>query len=48
MKCMITRLLDGESVDGCIAEYNAAFAFSHRAWFEGIYRDKYYYLGDAE
>ena len=48
MKCLIIRLLDGESVDGCIAEYNAAFAFSYRAWFEEIYRDKYYYLGDAE
>ena len=30
------------------ARYNERFAFCYRAWFDGIYRDKYYYLGDAE
>ena len=47
-KCLIARALDGDTVDGCVAEYNAAFVSSYRAWFEGIYRDRYYYLGDAE
>ena len=47
-KCLILKALGGEAVEGCIADYNAAFAFSYRAWFEGIYRDKYYYVGDAE
>ena len=29
-------------------KYNARFSFCYRAWFDAIYRDKYYYLGDAE
>ena len=36
----------GEKVD--IADYNRRFAFCFQSWFECIYRDKYYYLGDAE
>jgi flavin-dependent dehydrogenase len=31
-----------------IADYNRRFQFCFRSWFECIYRDKYYYLGDAE
>jgi flavin-dependent dehydrogenase len=45
---LITRALDGEPMGDCIAEYNARFAFCFRSWFDAIYRDKYYYLGDAE
>jgi flavin-dependent dehydrogenase len=49
---MIARSLTGELVDRNLTEaiesYNARFAFCFRSWFEGIYRDKYYYLGDAE
>ena len=29
-------------------EYNERFQFCYHAWFEAIYRDKYFYLGDAE
>ncbi len=28
--------------------YNRRFAFCFRSWFECIYRDKYFYLGDAD
>jgi hypothetical protein len=31
-----------------IASYNARFAFCYRAWFDALYRDKYFYMGDAE
>ena len=49
---MIARSLAGELDPDCqaraVEDYNARFRFCFRAWFEGIYRDKYYYLGDAE
>ncbi|MEQ1860012.1 MAG: NAD(P)/FAD-dependent oxidoreductase [Chthoniobacteraceae bacterium] len=45
---LICRSLDGEDVRGAAEEFNTRFQFCHRAWFEGIYRDKYYYVGDAE
>lgn len=44
-------------IDGCmrgrpaaarIARHNAHFALSYQRWFEGVYRDKYYYMGDHE
>lgn len=43
---LIARDLTGETVD--LACYNRRFEFCFRSWFEAIYRDKYYYLGDAE
>jgi len=45
---LIDRALGGEDVRTAAEEYNERFQFCYRAWFEGIYRDKYYYLGDAE
>nr|MDQ3625452.1 tryptophan 7-halogenase [Verrucomicrobiota bacterium] len=45
---MITRSLAGEDVTAAIGDFNARFAFCYRSWFDGIYRDKYFYLGDAE
>lgn len=45
---LIERSLGGEDVCAAAEEYNARFQFCYRAWFEGIYRDKYYYMGDAE
>lgn len=36
----------GESV--CIKDINHRFATSYRAWFDGLYKDKYHYLGDSE
>jgi flavin-dependent dehydrogenase len=43
---MIARSLAGGEVD--FKDYNRRFAFCFRSWFECIYLDKYYYLGDAE
>jgi flavin-dependent dehydrogenase len=36
----------GKAVD--VRDYNRRFAFCLKSWFECIYRDKYFYLGDAE
>jgi hypothetical protein len=43
---LIARARAGEALD--LADYNRRFAFCFRSWFECIYRDKYFYLGDAE
>ncbi len=43
---LIGSALEGAAVD--LAESNRRFAFCFRAWFEAIYKDKYYYMGDAE
>jgi len=43
---LISRSLAGEET--AIEEYNERFRFCYESWFEGIYRDKYYYMGDAE
>jgi len=36
----------GEAVD--LADINERFSRSYRGWFEALYRDKYFYLGDAQ
>jgi flavin-dependent dehydrogenase len=45
---LVSAALGGEDVTESIASWNDRFAFCYRAWFESIYQDKYYYLGDAE
>lgn len=45
---LVARSIAGEDVTDTVARYNDRFAFCFRSWFEGIYRDKYYYMGDAE
>lgn len=45
---LVAKALEGEDVCEAIAGWNERFAFCYRAWFESIYQDKYYYLGDAE
>ena len=45
---LIARALEGEEMKMEIDDYNARFAFCFRSWFDGIYRDKYFYMGDAE
>lgn len=32
----------------CLDTLNMRYATSYRAWFESLYKDKYYYLGDKE
>ena len=45
---LIERALAGEEMAPAIAKYNERFRFCYEAWFDTIYRDKYYYMGDAE
>ncbi len=42
----ISRELRGERVD--LDQLNSRWRSSYRAWFEALYRDKYFYIGDAE
>ncbi|MHA3769945.1 NAD(P)/FAD-dependent oxidoreductase [Verrucomicrobiota bacterium sgz303538] len=45
---LVASSLEGEDVSERISCWNERFSFCYRAWFESIYQDKYYYLGDAE
>jgi flavin-dependent dehydrogenase len=45
---LVERSLAGEDVRAELEKFDARFQFCYRAWFESIYRDKYFYLGDAE
>ncbi len=45
---LVARSLAGEDVCAAVAKYNEHFAFCYRSWFDGLYLNKYYYLGDAE
>ena len=38
----------GDETRRLLEDYNQRFRFCFRSWFECIYRDKYFYLGDAE
>lgn len=49
VSCAAERILaesKGMAVD--YDDINKRFGMSYRGWFEAIYKDKYYYLGDAE
>ena len=37
-----------KGLERMLADYNRRFQFCFRSWFECIYRDKYFYLGDSE
>ncbi|MBE7494441.1 MAG: tryptophan 7-halogenase [Verrucomicrobiaceae bacterium] len=45
---MILRELKGECVKETVDYLNMAYPRSWRLWFEALYKDKYFYLGDAE
>lgn len=38
----------GEDVGARIEEHNAAFVRSYQRFFKAVYRDKYYYMGEAD
>src|SRR5207237_8601896 len=42
------RNLMGEDVTASVAHYNEQYPIMYRSWFETLYKDKYYYMGDAE
>ena len=45
---LLARNLKGEDVSAGIDYYNEQYPVTYRLWFETLYKDKYYYMGDAE
>ena len=44
----VARSLGGENVLSDVAHYNEQYPIMYRSWFETLFKDKYYYIGDAE
>ena len=44
----IARNLAGEDVSESVQHYNEQYPTMYRSWFETLYKDKYYYMGEAE
>jgi len=45
---LLARSLGGEDVSKALSYYNEQYPVTYRLWFETLYKDKYYYMGDAE
>jgi flavin-dependent dehydrogenase len=45
---LLARSLAGEDVADRIRHYNQQYPITYRYWFESLYKDKYYYMGDAD
>lgn len=45
---MVASNLAGEDVAERLRYYNEQYPVTYRLWFETLYKDKYYYMGDAE
>ena len=45
---LVTRALGGEEVAERRRYYNEQFVTTYRSWFETLYKDKYYYMGEAD
>ena len=45
---LLARSLAGEDVADRIRYYNRQYPITYRYWFESLYKDKYYYMGDAD
>ncbi|HJT81439.1 MAG TPA: NAD(P)/FAD-dependent oxidoreductase [Chthoniobacterales bacterium] len=45
---LVARSLTGEDISERIQNYNTQYPIMYRYWFESLYKDKYYYMGDAE
>jgi len=45
---LILRSFAGESVGPLVQLHNADFALCYSRWFDGVYRDKYSWMGDYE
>ncbi|HET9419165.1 MAG TPA: NAD(P)/FAD-dependent oxidoreductase [Chthoniobacterales bacterium] len=44
----LARSLAGEDVSESVRHYNEQYPIMYRSWFKTLYKDKYYYMGDAE
>ncbi len=45
---LLAKSLAGQDVAEQLAYYNEQYPVTYRRWFESLYKDKYYYMGDAE
>jgi flavin-dependent dehydrogenase len=45
---LLASSLTGEDVSERVRDYNTQYPIMYRRWFESLYKDKYYYMGDAE
>jgi flavin-dependent dehydrogenase len=45
---LLARSLAGEDVAQRLRYYNEQYPITYRYWFESLYKNKYYYMGDAE
>jgi flavin-dependent dehydrogenase len=45
---ILARSSSGEDVSALVDYYNAQFPVTYRGWFESLYKDKYYYMGEAD
>ncbi|PYJ62941.1 MAG: NAD(P)/FAD-dependent oxidoreductase [Verrucomicrobia bacterium] len=45
---LLARSLAGEDVTDQLRYYDEQYSITYRYWFESLYKDKYYYMGDAE
>ena len=45
---LVASSLAGENMTERIDYYNQQFPLTYRRWFDSLYKDKYFYMGDAE
>ena len=45
---LLARSVAGEDVSDALSYYNEQYPVTYRLWFETLYKDKYFYMGDAE
>jgi flavin-dependent dehydrogenase len=45
---LVARSLGGEDVSERQRYYNQQFVTTYRSWFETLYKDKYFYMGEAD
>jgi hypothetical protein len=45
---LLTCGLKGDDITERLHYYNQQYQITYRSWFESLYKDKYYYMGDAE
>jgi hypothetical protein len=45
---LLADSLAGEDVTDRLRYYNEQYQITYRYWFDSVYKDKYYYMGDAD
>ena len=45
---LLGQSLAGENVKASLDYYNAQYPMTYRKWFESLYQDKYFYMGEAD